>query len=192
MNGSALPQQPVKAKSAANGDEVAGSEPPLLLAESRDNSLDLADWWMSEKLDGVRALGDGKQFLLRQGNLYHAPDWFIERRPNVPLDGELWIDRKAFQPTVSIVRQQDKNDQWQSVRYQVFDAPTQSGRFEERVEFLGSPPTVLLLVEGDLRSALPAGSGDPRRTDRQHGWRRTVSLNRQAPCAGGRFPKSVP
>jgi DNA ligase-1 len=58
----------------------------------------------------VRAYWDGKQFLSRQGNLYHAPDWFLEGLPNVPLDGELWIDRKAFQRTVSIVRRQDKND----------------------------------------------------------------------------------
>ena len=33
---------------------------------------------MSEKLDGVRAYWDGKQFLSRQGNLFHAPDWFID------------------------------------------------------------------------------------------------------------------
>jgi len=47
---------------------------------------------MSEKLDGVRAYWDGKQFLSRQGNLYHAPAWFTEHLPAVPLDGELWID----------------------------------------------------------------------------------------------------
>ncbi len=136
--GSALPQKPVKAsKSTTEGEEDAGSsEPPILLAESWDNALDLAGWWMSEKLDGVRAYWDGKQFLSRQGNLYHAPDWFIEGLPSVPLDGELWLDRKAFQRTVSIVRRQDKNDQWKSIRYLVFDAPSQTGRFEERLEFL--------------------------------------------------------
>src|SRR5436190_15208686 len=34
-------------------EEVAG--PPLLLAERWDGALNLAGWWMSEKLDGVRA-----------------------------------------------------------------------------------------------------------------------------------------
>src|SRR6516225_3811552 len=34
----------------------------LLLAESWDNELDLRGWWMSEKLDGVRAFWDGKRF----------------------------------------------------------------------------------------------------------------------------------
>ncbi|MBM4077667.1 MAG: DNA ligase, partial [Planctomycetes bacterium] len=56
--------------------------------------------------------------------------------PKVPLDGELWIDRKAFQKTVSIVRRQDKNLQWESVRYLVFDAPAMTTPFEERIQFL--------------------------------------------------------
>jgi DNA ligase-1 len=134
--GSVLPQKPVRA-AKSSGDEDAGStEPPILLAEAWDNSQDLAGWWMSEKLDGVRAYWDGKQFLSRQGNLYHAPDWFLEGLPNVPLDGELWIDRKKFQRTVSIVRRQDKNDQWRSVRYLVFDAPAMASPFEERMSFL--------------------------------------------------------
>lgn len=137
--GSALPQKPVR-KSASSGtgndEEAATTEPPILLAESWDNSADLSGWWMSEKLDGVRAYWDGQQFLSRQGNVYHAPDWFLEGLPNVPLDGELWIDRKAFQRTVSIVRRQDKSDHWKSVRYLVFDAPALSHSFEERIAFL--------------------------------------------------------
>jgi DNA ligase-1 len=131
--GGALPQKPVK--TSADGEEEA-SGPPLLLAESWDNSADLAGWWMSEKLDGVRAYWDGKQFLSRQGNLYHAPDWFIDGLPSLPLDGELWIDRKKFQRTVSIVRRQDKSDLWKEVRYLVFDAPASGGGFEDRVGFL--------------------------------------------------------
>src|SRR3954471_11408188 len=90
---------------------------------------------MSEKLDGVRAYWDGKQFLSRQGNLYHAPAWFIEGLPAVPLDGELWIDRKKFQRTVSIVRRQDKNDLWNEVRFLIFDAPAASGGFEDRLSY---------------------------------------------------------
>src|SRR5712675_708506 len=131
--GGALPQRP--AKTAADGtDEDSG--PPLLLAESWDTSADLTDWWMSEKLDGVRAYWDGKQFLSRQGNIYHAPEWFIERLPVVPLDGELWIDRKKFQRTVSIVRRQDKSDLWNEVRFLIFDAPAATGGFEDRLAFL--------------------------------------------------------
>src|SRR5437867_4715708 len=61
--GGALPQRAARASgdAEAGDDTVAG--PPLLLAESWDNAADLAGWWMSEKLDGVRAYWDGKQFL---------------------------------------------------------------------------------------------------------------------------------
>jgi DNA ligase-1 len=130
--GGALPQRPVKA--SAGADQTAG--PPLLLAESWDNAADLSGWWMSEKLDGVRAYWDGKQFLSRQGNTYHAPDWFITGLPETPLDGELWLDRKKFQRTVSIVRRQDKSELWNEILFLVFDAPSAAGGFEERIEFV--------------------------------------------------------
>ena len=134
--GGALPQRPVRTKVSGDGSVDEDSGPPLLLAESWDNAADLSNWWMSEKLDGVRAYWDGKQFVSRQGNLYHAPDWFIEGLPSVTLDGELWIDRKKFQRTVSIVRRQDKNDLWKEVRFLIFDAPAADGGFEDRVKFL--------------------------------------------------------
>jgi DNA ligase-1 len=132
--GGALPQKPVKAK--AEGEDAESTAPGVLLAESWDNATNLQGWWMSEKLDGVRAYWTGQQFLSRQGNLFHAPDWFTAGLPNTPLDGELWIDRKAFQRTVSIVRRQDKPDTWKSVKYLIFDAPQASGAFEERWKFL--------------------------------------------------------
>jgi DNA ligase-1 len=134
--GGVLPQRPAKSKTGSEGESGEDSGPPLLLAESWDNTTDLSDWWMSEKLDGVRAYWDGKQFLSRQGNIYHAPDWFIDGLPSVPLDGELWIDRKKFQRTVSIVRRQDKNDLWSEVRFLIFDAPAANGGFEDRLAFL--------------------------------------------------------
>src|SRR5881227_2741601 len=60
--GAALPQKPA----AASSDEAGSAPPPLLLAASWDNTADLGGWWMSEKLDGVRAYWDGRQFLSRQ------------------------------------------------------------------------------------------------------------------------------
>jgi DNA ligase 1 len=131
--GSELPSRPIADK---EDDETKTDGPPLLLAQTWDNAMDLTDWWMSEKLDGVRAYWDGKQFLSRQGNRYHAPDWFVHDLPDVPLDGELWIGRKQFQRTVSIVRRQDQSDHWKDVRFLVFDAPASSGGFEARLKFL--------------------------------------------------------
>jgi DNA ligase-1 len=123
--------QPVRAAAAR---DVQG--PPLLLAESWNGSTDLTGWWLSEKLDGVRAYWDGKQFLSRQGNTYHAPDWFLAGLPSEPLDGELWLGRKQFQRAVSIVRRQDKNDLWKEIRYLIFDAPSVDREFEQRLRFV--------------------------------------------------------
>jgi DNA ligase-1 len=120
---------------AEDGDGEEGEGPPLLLAQVWDTSTDLTGWWMSEKLDGVRAYWQNGQFLSRLGNRYFAPDWFIQGLPDVPLDGELWGGRKKFQRTVSIVRRQDKSDQWKELSFVVFDAPTIDAPFEERVAF---------------------------------------------------------
>ena len=133
--GGALPPKTGQNRNRRRGRRCCAG-PPLLLAETWDNALDLSGWWMSEKLDGVRAYWDGRQFLSRQGNVYHAPVWFTAGLPDVPLDGELWIERKKFQRTVSIVRRQDKSDLWKEVRFLVFDAPASGGPFEERLAFL--------------------------------------------------------
>jgi DNA ligase-1 len=115
----------------------AGSTAPgLLLAHTWENDVDLTEWWMSEKLDGVRAYWDGSKFISRLGNVYHAPDFFVAGLPREPLDGELWLGRKAFQRCVSIVRRQDKSDHWRSIRFLVFDSPAAGGPFEERFEQL--------------------------------------------------------
>ena len=110
--------------------------PPLLLAHSWEHDIDLANWWASEKLDGVRAYWDGSQFWSRQGNVYRAPTWFTDQLPNVPLDGELWLARKAFQRTVSIVRRHDATELWREIKFVVFDAPALTDVFESRQDFL--------------------------------------------------------
>src|SRR5436305_12152094 len=115
--GGALPARPEPV------EEGKSAGPGLLLAQSWTNDIDLAGWWMSEKLDGVRAYWDGRQFLSRQGNLFHAPDWFVAGLPAVPLDGELWLGRKRFQRAVSIVRRQDQSELWREIAFVVFDAP---------------------------------------------------------------------
>jgi DNA ligase 1 len=107
--------------------------PPLLLAESWNRELNPTGYWLSEKLDGVRAFWDGMHFVSRQGNRFHAPSWFTVGLPLEPLDGELWIGRKQFQKTVSIVRRRDEPDAWRGVRFLIFDAPADPGTFEARL-----------------------------------------------------------
>jgi DNA ligase 1 len=110
--------------------------PALLLAHVWDGVLDPTGWWMSEKLDGVRALWKDGKFITRQGNVYLAPEWFTSGLTDAPLDGELWIGRKQFQRTVSVVRRHDGSEEWRAVRFLVFDAPGVAGPFEDRQQFI--------------------------------------------------------
>ncbi|WP_439632008.1 DNA ligase [Gemmata sp.] len=118
----------------AGSEEV--KELPILLANVWTDDHDPTGWWMSEKLDGVRAYWDGKQFLSRRNNIYHAPDWFTAGLPNHPLDGELWFARGQFQPASDIARSQGTPDRWKGLKYLVFDAPDATGPFEDRLKFL--------------------------------------------------------
>jgi DNA ligase-1 len=128
------------APSATPGEAEASitekAAPPLLLAHPWTNDVDLTGWWMSEKLDGVRAYWDGTRFLSRLGNPYHAPDWFAHGLPATPLDGELWGGRKKFQRTVSIARRQDRSEQWRELMFVVFDAPSVDANLEDRLAFV--------------------------------------------------------
>jgi len=126
------------AKGATAGNEGDGDAPPVLLAHKWENELDPRGWWMSEKLDGVRAWWTGSIFLSRLGNRFYAPAWFTASLPDHHLDGELWLARKQFNECVSIVRRQDESDHWKKIKYLVFDAPHLNTPFEERVAYLKS------------------------------------------------------
>lgn len=124
------------ASSGAGGDaegEAADNAPPILLAHKWETDHDPTGWWMSEKLDGVRAYWDGEAFVSRLGNRFFAPDWFIADLPADTLDGELWVGRKMFSRTISIVRSGASDKEWKHVRYVVFDAPNARGGFEDRL-----------------------------------------------------------
>src|ERR1700745_3678124 len=111
--------------------------PPLLLANVWDPSIDPTGWWMSEKYDGLRGYWDGRKLWSRNGNLIHAPDYFLAELPrDIALDGELWIGYGKFEETVSIVRSETPDDRWKRVHFMVFDAPQAKGAFEERMQFL--------------------------------------------------------
>lgn len=108
--------------------------------------------FISEKLDGERALWDGgvsrgvlcsevpyantvKDSRLKvpptatglwssTGKVIHAPDWFCDALPHFPLDGELWAGRKNWQQLSKIVSQHVADDRWHLVTYMVFDTMT--------------------------------------------------------------------
>jgi DNA ligase-1 len=92
---------------------------------------------MSEKLDGVRCYWNGSTMYTRNGKLFYPPDWFKDLLPkDLALDGELWTKRDDFQRAVSIVRRQDKNDDWREISYMVYDAPLLTQKFSDRLKII--------------------------------------------------------
>ncbi len=119
----------------------------------------IGGWWLSEKLDGTRAIWDGGisrgipveqinyankvkdgRYLeapvatglwSRSGKAIQAPDWWLDKLPKIMLDGELWIGYGCFQQLRTIVSRLDSPD-WQNVKYMVFDSPAPSEMFAER------------------------------------------------------------
>jgi DNA ligase-1 len=112
---------------------LAGDKPGIMLAEIYQQGIDVSQYWVSEKLDGVRARWDGKQLLSRGGHVFTTPAWFTKDFPAIPLDGELWVGRERFEETASIVRKQQPHEGWRTVRLMVFDLPEHGGTFDERV-----------------------------------------------------------
>ena len=111
---------------------ASDQNPKLLLAKVYKKSSDLSHYWASEKYDGVRAYWDGQQFISRQGNVYHAPDWFMQGFPERPLDGELWLARNSFEQLLSTVTKDiPVDDEWQQLSYRVFELPEAPGAFSE-------------------------------------------------------------
>lgn len=110
------------------------TKPALLLANVYHQGIDLENYWVSEKLDGVRAYWDGKQLISRQGNVFNVPEWFVSGFPGLPLDGELWMGRNQFEVLSGAVRKRipDEN-QWRKIRFMIFDMPGHGGTFDQRL-----------------------------------------------------------
>ena len=135
---------------AAAGEVPA---PSLTLANTYREGIDLDQYWVSEKLDGVRAYWDGKTLASRSGNRFSPPAWFTEGFPRVPLDGELWMGRGTFERLSGAVRRQTPDGaQWRAIRFMVFDLPSSPATFDERLQrlrkmFEAIEPPHITLVE---------------------------------------------
>lgn len=124
----------------------------MLAHEYVPGKTSINNWYMSEKLDGMRAFWDGgvtrgmptaqvpfantdKDGRLlstpistglwsRYGKVIHAPDWWLDQLPKYPLDGELYIGRQKFQELMSIVKDINPSPEWKKVVYKIFDVPS--------------------------------------------------------------------
>ncbi|MBD3587488.1 DNA ligase [Salinimonas sp. HHU 13199] len=107
---------------------------PLQLAQPLTEPVKVSEYFVSEKLDGIRARWTGEKLVTRNGNKIHTPDWFIAGWPDTVMDGELWIARGQFEETASVVLSETPDNRWREVRLMLFDLPTLRAPFYQRVE----------------------------------------------------------
>jgi len=109
---------------------AASASPALLLANELGPQVNPANYLVSEKYDGVRAIWDGKTLHFRSGRAVNAPAWFIAQLPVQALDGELWLARGRFETLSGIVRKSDPQDgEWRQLKYMIFELPNAPGTF---------------------------------------------------------------
>ena len=87
-----------------------------------------AEYFASEKLDGVRATWDGAVLKTRTGKVVEgAPDWFLASLPQPDggevFDGELFAGRGNFAVATSTVRRKNGvvDTDWRHITYKIFD-----------------------------------------------------------------------
>jgi DNA ligase-1 len=145
----------------------------LMLAHDCDEPRRLArwmsGWFVSEKLDGMRAFWDGgvtrgrmprftkglvaTGLWTRYGKIIYAPRNWLDKLPPIPLDGELWTGRNQFQKVVSITKQQlnPSEADWAGVKYRCFDSPGLTDVWEIG---LIDNPQVILPIDEELRDKM--------------------------------------
>jgi ATP-dependent DNA ligase len=103
------------------------------------NEINVQGWFMSEKLDGMRAYWDGNQFWSKNANVINVPESF-KALPPFPLDGELWGGYEESDLTIYLLKQncgkKKINIDWTKIKFCVFDAPHVVATYDKRHLFL--------------------------------------------------------
>lgn len=107
--------------------------------------------WFGKKMDGFRAFSDGgvsrgipksevpwantaKDYRYKErqiatglwskyGNVFHAPDWWLDQMPKIALDGELWNPKLSRQQIQSIVKRIKPGPDWKLIKFYAYDIP---------------------------------------------------------------------
>lgn len=112
----------------------------FLMHGSEYKGQNVIGWLKSEKLDGGRAFwtptlrgtipdfsndeGEATGLWTRDGKIIHAPNDWLDKLPQIPLDGELYLGRGMFQKLMSVIRCNVPDERWKDVQYKIFDMPT--------------------------------------------------------------------
>ncbi|GAA6002693.1 hypothetical protein JCM10207_007630 [Rhodosporidiobolus poonsookiae] len=179
-----------KKKSAAVKSKKAEPEKAdvhVLLANKwdLDGKKDPKGYWISEKLDGVRAYWDGQGGLFsRLGNPFAPPEDFIAKLPRgVTLDGELFLGRDRFDETSGIARRLNAGDKWNEMRFMVFDIPSMADDpFETRLAALNKLFPTAPSHTATAPSAASVAPAGPDVVDKQG--EGTVRVVEQEKCEG--------
>jgi DNA ligase-1 len=111
-----------------------GSKPELFLLNKYNEDINVTSWYMSEKLDGVRAYWDGEKLISRSGKVFKTPKFFTKDFPKFELDGELWSKRGEFSKIVSIVKMKNPHAKWSEITYNIFEVPHAKGDLLQRLK----------------------------------------------------------
>jgi DNA ligase 1 len=97
------------------------------------HNQEVTNWYMSEKLDGIRGYWNGKSFYTKNGNRLYPPKWFTNNFPPFALDGELWSKRADFENIQNIVLDKTPSSSWSQITYNIFEVPYTKGDFLQRL-----------------------------------------------------------
>ena len=136
----------------------------LILAHNYEEQ-DVIGWFMSEKIDGIRAYWDGNKLWSRTGKEINASQSFLENFPKeTTLDGELFMSPEIkvnttdslFSQVCSITRKKEPVDEeWLNISFYVFDTVEKSVPFIERlkiIETLPKTPNIIILKQHKIKS----------------------------------------
>ncbi len=122
----------------------------ILLPMVYEEDIDITNWLMSEKLDGVRGYWDGEKLLSKNGIPFNPPEAFTINFPDFAVEGELWGGRNTFEKTSSIVMKHEAHEGWMDLKFAIFDVPEAVGKFEQRlsmaVQWLEKHPSEYIFV----------------------------------------------
>ncbi|VFQ46039.1 DNA ligase [Desulfoluna butyratoxydans] len=110
------------------------SPPVLQKAAAYSGDEQVAGWFMSEKLDGIRGYWTGTALITRKGKTIHAPAWFTRDFPPFELDGELWSARGDFAFIQRTVMDHTPSEGWRRITYNIFEVPNAPGPFPHRLD----------------------------------------------------------